>query len=77
MPHQILKIEAIAEDIDYNRLAHLSEHFSGSDLRELCRTASVYRVRDLKESEDSLRPIDMDDLLKVRLSFKLHSTRFR
>ena len=26
-------------------------------------------MRDLKESEDSLRPIDMDDLLKVRFSF--------
>ena len=62
---QILQIEAVADDIDYNRLAQLSEHFSGSDIRELCRTASVYRVRDLQES-DSLRPIDMEDLLKVR-----------
>ena len=67
---QILLIETVADDIDYNRLAQLSEHFSGSDIRELCRTASVYRVRDLKES-DSLRPIDMDDLLKVWFSFSV------
>lgn len=66
---QILQLETIADDIDYNRLAQLSEHFSGSDIRELCRTASVYRVRDLKDS-DSLRPINMDDLLKALAKMK-------
>ncbi len=63
---QILKMETVSEDIDYLRLAQLSENFSGSDIRELCRTAAVYRVRDLqKQSSDILRPINMDDLLKA------------
>ena len=71
---QILQLETIADDIDYNRLAQLSEHFSGSDIRELCRTASVYRVRDLKDS-DSLRPINMDDLLKELFSLAVSGFR--
>ncbi|XP_066994324.2 outer mitochondrial transmembrane helix translocase [Anabrus simplex] len=42
----ILQHEPTSDDVDLNRLAKLTENFSGSDLREMCRNASVYRVRD-------------------------------
>ncbi len=32
-------------------LAEKTEGFSGSDLRELCRNAAIYRVRDLIRAE--------------------------
>ncbi|XP_021922312.1 ATPase family AAA domain-containing protein 1-B-like isoform X2 [Zootermopsis nevadensis] len=47
----ILGSEPVAEDVDLNRMAKLTENFSGSDLREMCRTASVYRVRDYMKVE--------------------------
>lgn len=47
---QVLKLilakEPIAEEVDIPSLSIMTEGFSGSDLRELCRNASVYRVRD-------------------------------
>lgn len=74
----ILENEPVSDDINIQRLAGATEGFSGSDLRELCRNASVYRVRDYMrgtqstadgrstESEDeyhdALRPITMEDL---------------
>ncbi|XP_076627137.1 outer mitochondrial transmembrane helix translocase [Colletes latitarsis] len=72
----ILENEPIDEDVDISRLANITEGFSGSDLRELCRNASVYRVRDYlrthtqkssmytdDEEYDTIRPIMMEDLL--------------
>ncbi|PSN44036.1 ATPase family AAA domain-containing protein 1-B [Blattella germanica] len=47
----ILENEPTAEDVDLNRLAKMTENFSGSDLREMCRNASVYRVRDYMKVE--------------------------
>ncbi|XP_043475435.1 outer mitochondrial transmembrane helix translocase [Leptopilina heterotoma] len=44
--HLILDNEPIAEDLDILKLAKSTDGFSGSDLQELCRNASVYRVRD-------------------------------
>lgn len=46
----ILQHEPIADDVDIMRISHAAEDFSGSDLRELCRNASVYRVRDFMRS---------------------------
>jgi SpoVK/Ycf46/Vps4 family AAA+-type ATPase len=69
---QVLRIENVDEDVDLDRLSGLSEGFSGSDLRELCRTASVYRVKDYVRggggegtSATALRSIVNDDLLKA------------
>lgn len=42
----ILQNEPVAGDLDFNVLAKSTEGFSGSDLHELCRNASIYRVRD-------------------------------
>ena len=44
---RILGMERINEDVDFTRLAKLTEGFSGSDIREACRTASVYRMREI------------------------------
>ena len=41
----------MSEDIDLEQLAQKTEGFSGSDLRELCRNAMIYRVRDYVRSE--------------------------
>lgn len=72
----ILENEPVSEDVDIERVAKCTDGFSGSDLRELCRNASVYRVRDYMRNEirggnstsdgeefhDALRPITMEDL---------------
>lgn len=69
----ILENEPVGPDVNMEAIAKLTEGFSGSDLRELCRNASLYRVRDylrnhIEESEedevyhDALRPISMEDL---------------
>lgn len=72
----ILENEPVSDDTDVLKLARCTEGFSGSDLRELCRNASVYRVRDYMRNEqkgassagdgeefhDALRPITMEDL---------------
>uniref|UniRef100_A0A0K8R5Z9 Putative 26s proteasome regulatory subunit n=1 Tax=Ixodes ricinus TaxID=34613 RepID=A0A0K8R5Z9_IXORI len=47
----ILKTEALSEDVNLTRIARQTEGFSGSDLRELCRNAALYRVRDLLREE--------------------------
>lgn len=46
----ILKDELIDENVDIKRIALNTEGFSGSDLRELCRNASIYRVRNYMKS---------------------------
>lgn len=66
--HLVLEHELVAQDVDLNHLAKLTNGFSGSDLRELCRNASVYRVRELmsngnEPSGTELPPIKMQDLV--------------
>lgn len=48
--HLVLDTETVHEDVDLNRLSKLTNGFSGSDLRELCRNASVYRIREFMKS---------------------------
>uniref|UniRef100_A0A1B6DC69 AAA+ ATPase domain-containing protein n=1 Tax=Clastoptera arizonana TaxID=38151 RepID=A0A1B6DC69_9HEMI len=79
--HDILELilygEPTGEDLDLKSLARNTDGFSGSDLRELCRNASVYRIRDYmrtsrsnpsqsssssEEYHDALRPITIGDL---------------
>ncbi|EDW88784.1 outer mitochondrial transmembrane helix translocase [Drosophila yakuba] len=74
----ILQSEEISRDVDLNRLSKLTNGFSGSDLREMCRNASVYRMRQLITSSDpSAAALDrnnvsitMDDLLGSHLKIK-------
>ena len=73
----VLNTEPKAEDVDFNRLSKLTNGFSGSDLRELCRNASVHRIREFMKETDKINngrassssdlesppPICMQDLL--------------
>lgn len=49
----VLEQECTAQDVDLNRLAKLTTNFSGSDLRELCRNASIYRLREYVRINDT------------------------
>ena len=59
----VMRLEQVDESVDTFRLAKLTEGFSGSDLREVCRSAAMVRVREMSGEEDSLRPINMEDML--------------
>lgn len=71
---QILKLilsnEYLDEDVDLKKLASLTDHFSGSDLKELCRLSAMLRVKEISDQVtnsnvndwiDKLRPISMKD----------------
>lgn len=60
----IMRMEETDDTLDVFRLAKLTEGFSGSDIREMCRSAAVSRVRELTGNEDRLRPVNMEDMLK-------------
>ncbi|XP_055919953.1 outer mitochondrial transmembrane helix translocase-like [Eupeodes corollae] len=49
----ILNTENISNSVDFNRLAKLTNGFSGSDLREMCRNASVYRMRQFMRTNET------------------------
>ena len=71
---RILGMERVHEDVDFSRLAKLTEGFSGSDIREACRTASVYRMREhgSSDQEDGTRcskePTGGDTTTKINSS---------
>lgn len=44
--HLILSGENLSEAVNLMEIAEQTEGFSGSDLREVCRDAALYRVRD-------------------------------
>lgn len=51
----ILENEKVSSNVNFLQLAKVTNTFSGSDLRELCRNASVYRIRSfLREHGDEL-----------------------
>lgn len=52
----ILESEIVNESVDFNRLAKLTIGFSGSDLREMCRNASVLRMRQIMRSNENNLP---------------------
>lgn len=84
----ILNHEPVAENVDTAKLAKMTDGFSGSDLQELCRNASIYRVRDYlrthtqdagtstddEEFHDAVRPITMEDLLISYRKIRLAKT---
>ncbi|XP_070171648.1 outer mitochondrial transmembrane helix translocase [Polyergus mexicanus] len=57
----ILKNEPIADNVEITTLAKHTEGFSGSDLQELCRNASIYRIRDYLNSQDVNKYKDSED----------------
>lgn len=50
----ILRNEPIADNVEIATLAKQTEGFSGSDLQELCRNASIYRIRDYLHTHDGM-----------------------
>ena len=60
-----MRMEKVSDCVDMLRLAKLTEGFSGSDIRELCRSAAITRVREMLGEEESLRPISMNDMLSA------------
>lgn len=48
----VLMTETVSDDVDLHRMAKLTNGFSGSDIRELCRNASVYRIRNYMKNEN-------------------------
>lgn len=42
----VLEEEIDSKDIDLEQISKITDGYSGSDLRELCRNAALYRVRD-------------------------------
>jgi len=64
----ILSVETLSTDVDLKKLANCLIGFSGSDINELCRHASVARVHQHIKEEietDLLRSISMADLVKA------------
>lgn len=50
--HVILKNEAIEnKDLVIEEMSHKTDNLSGSDLKELCRHAALFRVRDYISAE--------------------------
>lgn len=50
--HLVLEKETVSEDLNISSLARQTENFSGSELRELCRNAALYRLRHLLDHPD-------------------------
>ena len=69
-----LQYEQLSSNVDVFRLAKLTEGFSGSDLRELCRTAAVYGMRDSLKQRS---PTDDDDPELKELTMEHFLTAFQ
>uniref|UniRef100_T1INT9 AAA+ ATPase domain-containing protein n=1 Tax=Strigamia maritima TaxID=126957 RepID=T1INT9_STRMM len=57
----ILLNEDVGDDVDLVSVAKWTEGFSGSDLRELCRNAALYRVKEYLNLETSDHDQDKND----------------
>jgi len=43
----VLRNEVMESDVDLHEIARMTDGFSGSDLKELCRAAALLRVKEL------------------------------
>jgi len=59
----VLRLEKVSPCVDMLRIAKLTEGYSGSDIRELCRAGALVRVRELGTDTEELRDITMEDML--------------
>ncbi|XP_076052258.1 no mitochondrial derivative [Oratosquilla oratoria] len=58
---QLVLNEEPTEDLDVAAIARKTESFSGSDLRELCRNAAMYRLRDYMRMNMEAAEANRDD----------------
>lgn len=64
-----LKDKPLSEDIDFAKLAELTNGYSGADIRQICLKASVIPFREFIETGEE-RKITMEDFLKVFSAIK-------
>ncbi|XP_020554761.1 uncharacterized protein LOC105177420 isoform X1 [Sesamum indicum] len=56
----ILAKEDLSRDVDFNAIAHMTDGFSGSDLKNLCRAAAYRPVREILETDKQKSPQGAD-----------------
>ena len=60
------KTMSLADDVSFERLAQLTDGYSGSDIRDVCQAAYMRIVREFfEEKRKEFRPLCMDDFLSV------------
>ncbi|EAA13814.4 AGAP009625-PA [Anopheles gambiae str. PEST] len=59
--HKILQLilanEKVAPEVDYLQLARKTNGYSGSDLKEVCRNASVHRIRKVMKNKEIMSAV--------------------
>ncbi len=59
----------LAPDVDLDRLAELTEGFSGDDIKKLCMEAWYRPIRELRDKgtigKEALRPVNMQDFIEA------------
>ncbi|GFP98969.1 ATPase family aaa domain-containing protein 1 [Phtheirospermum japonicum] len=53
----ILAKEELSDDVDFNAIAHMTDGFSGSDLKNLCVTAAYCPVREFLKNDKGKSPV--------------------
>ncbi|GFP98971.1 ATPase family aaa domain-containing protein 1 [Phtheirospermum japonicum] len=53
----ILAKEELSDDVDFNAIAHMTDGFSGSDLKNLCVTAAYCPVREFLNNDKGKSPV--------------------
>ncbi len=73
----VLGTEELDEDMDLDTIANITDGFSGSDLKELCRTAAMFRVKELSNfvfhSLPNTKNLEREELLTSNFVTTLRS----
>jgi SpoVK/Ycf46/Vps4 family AAA+-type ATPase len=66
---RMLKSEEIDDDVNITSIAERTEGFSGSDLKELCRVASLQRIKELGKQPSTGEQRIIYSVCKLVVSF--------